>query len=118
MIIKSVRVGSDASQRRFRNHLCRGAENDGVAFVCGTEADIGDLFADADVAGSRYAVRHWIVAPHEETTREQARRVVEMIAREFGYDPSRAVVIEHEKRRATGDAFGKHWHIAVGEVDP
>jgi hypothetical protein len=118
VIIKSVRVASGASQRRFRDHLYRGAENDAVAIVQGTEADIGDLFADARRGGARYAVRHWIVAPAEAMTRDQARDVVNMLAREFGFDPSRAVVIEHEKRRATGDAFGRHWHIAVGEFDP
>jgi hypothetical protein len=118
VIIKSVRVGSAASQRRFRDHLFRGAENDTVAILRGTEADITDLFADARRGGARYAVRHWIVAPHEAVTRDQARYVVDMLAKEFGFSASAAVIIEHQKRRATGDAFGTHWHVAVGECDP
>jgi hypothetical protein len=118
VIIKSVRVGAGASQRRFRDHLFRGAENDAVAILRGTEADITDLFADARRGGARYAVRHWIIAPHEAMTRDQARHVVEMLAKEFGFNASAAVMIEHQKRRATGDAFGRHWHVAVGEFDP
>jgi hypothetical protein len=117
VIIKSVRVATKASQKRFRDHLLRGAENDAVALLRGTETDIGDLFADAKRGGARYAVRHWIVAPAQTMTRDQAQCVVDMLAREFSFAPSRAVIIEHEKRRATGDAFGRHWHIAVGEVD-
>ena len=115
MIIKSVRVSSAASQIRFRNHLFRGAENDAVTLVRGNEADISDLFADARRHGSKFAVRHWIVAPSEMTTRQQACRVVDLLAKEFGFDAKAAIIIEHTKQRAAPDAFNQHWHVSVGE---
>jgi hypothetical protein len=118
VIIKSVRVGAGASQRRFRDHLFRGAENDRVVLARGTEADISDLFTDARRSRAKFAVRHWISAPSEPTTRAQAFRVVDMLAQEFGFTAAQAVVVEHEKRRADASAFGRHWHVAVGELDP
>jgi hypothetical protein len=118
VIIKSVRVGANASQKRFRDHLLRGAENDAVALIKGTETDISDLFADARRTGHKFAIRHWIIAPHDHTTRDQALRVVELLAREFGFDARAAVIVEHTKQRALSDAFNQHWHVGVAEVDP
>ena len=44
--------------------------------------------------------------------------VAKALAKEFSFDPSRSVVVEHRKRRATSDATDTHWHLLVGEVDP
>lgn len=118
MIIKSVRVSSVASQKKFRDHLLRGADNDAVTMIRGTEADIGDLFADARRNGNKFAVRHWIIAPGEHTTRDQALRTIDHLASEFGFDARSAIVIEHTKRRASADAFNQHWHVGVAEVNP
>lgn len=118
MIIKSVRLRSSSGIGRTIRHLENGDENDAVDFVAGTPADIRDMHRDAASIGSRYAVRHWIIAPHESTTRQQAMKMVGAIAQEFAFDPARAVVVEHRKKRSTDDAVDVHWHVLVGEVDP
>lgn len=118
MIIKGIRLRSSSSISRTVRHLENGDENDAVDFVAGTAADIRDMHRDAVSAGSRYAVRHWIIAPHEATSRQQMTKMVGAIAKEFAFDPARAVIVEHRKRRSTDDAVDVHWHILVGEVDP
>ncbi|MBY5368623.1 hypothetical protein HFO91_18445 [Rhizobium leguminosarum] len=58
-------------------HLQNGGDNDAVLFVSGTALDIRDMHRDAVTVGSKYAVRHWIVAPHEVTSREQMAEALE-----------------------------------------
>lgn len=118
MIIKGIRLRSSSGISRTIRHLENGDENDAVDFIAGTPADIRDMHRDASSIGSRYAVRHWIIAPHESTTRQQAMKMVGAIAQEFTFDPARAVVVEHRKRRSMDDAIDVHWHVLVGEVDP
>lgn len=118
MIIKAIRYRSRSNVGRLISHLQNGNDNDAVAFLSGTPADIDDMHVDATRKSSKYSIRHWIVSPHEATTRAQMRDVVAMIAQEFGFEAERAVIVEHTKRRATSDAFGTHWHVLVGECDP
>jgi hypothetical protein len=118
MIIKGIRLRSSSSIGRTIRHLENGDESEAVDYVAGTAADIRDMHRDAVSIGSRYAVRHWIIAPHESTTRQQMTKVIGAIAKEFAFDPVRAVIVEHQKKRSTNDAVDVHWHVLVGEVDP
>lgn len=118
MIIKSLRVRSTSGVGRLIRHLQNGDDNDNVAYLRGTPADLRDMQQDASARGSTYSVRHWVVAPHEVMSRPQMRQVLEMLATEFGFNEGRAVVVEHCKKRATADAADVHWHVLVGEIDP
>lgn len=118
MIVKGIRLRSSSWIGRTVRHLQNGDDNDAVCFVNGTPEDIRDMHRDANAAGSKYSIRHWIIAPHEHTTREQMGEVLNLLSKEFAFDPGRAVVVEHQKKRATADAFDVHWHVMVGEVDP
>jgi hypothetical protein len=118
MIIKAIRFRTRSSVNRLISHLKNGIDNDAVAFLTGTAADINDMHFDALAKRSTYSIRHWIVSPHEATTREQMHEVVTMLAEEFDFDASRAVIVEHAKPRAAADAHNVHWHVLVGEVDP
>jgi len=118
MIIKAIRFRTRSSVSRLINHLKNGIDNDAVAFLSGTAADITDMHSDALAKRSTYSIRHWIISPHEATSRTQMREVLGMIAGEFGFDPERAVIIEHQKPRTTSDAHFTHWHVLVGEIDP
>ncbi|WP_141720072.1 hypothetical protein [Rhizobium sp. YK2] len=118
MIIKAIRFRTRSSVSRLINHLKNGIDNDAVAFLSGTAADITDMHSDALAKRATYSIRHWIVSPNEATTRDQMREVVMMLAQEFDFEASRAVIIEHAKPRAAADAYNVHWHLLVGEVDP
>lgn len=118
MIIKGIRLRTASGITRTVQHIQNGAENESVVFLRGSSTDIRDMHHDAVANDSRYSVRHWIVAPHEETTRSQMKQVLGLLAQEFAFDPHRATVVEHRKRRATTDATDVHWHVLVGEVDP
>ncbi|MBB2904350.1 hypothetical protein FHR76_000694 [Rhizobium sp. RAS22] len=118
MIIKAIRYRTKSSVNRLISHLQNGDDNDVVEFLSGTATDVADMHHDALTSRSKYSIRHWIIAPHEATSRTQMREVLGMIAGEFGFDPERAVIIEHQKPRATLDAHFTHWHVLVGEIDP
>lgn len=117
MIIKSTRHSTGDSQSRILNHLVRGDENDRVQILRGTEADIADMFCDAARFKTAFAVRQFIISPAEAMTRDQALRVVHALGEEFRFDPERVFVVEHEKQRATEEAYPIHWHIVVPEVE-
>ncbi|MBN8954092.1 MULTISPECIES: relaxase/mobilization nuclease domain-containing protein [unclassified Rhizobium] len=118
VIIKAIRFRTRSSVNRLISHLKNGVDNDAVTFLTGTTADITDMHSDALAKRSTYSIRHWIVSPHEATTRHQMREVVTMLAEEFDFDATRAVIVEHAKPRAAADAHNIHWHVLVGEVDP
>ncbi len=118
MIIKAIRFRTTSSVTRLISHLRNGDDNDNVEFLSGTTTDIADMHQDALTKRSTYSIRHWIIAPHEATSRRQMREVLQMIAGEFGFNPERAVIIEHQKPRAASDAYSTHWHVLVGEIDP
>ncbi len=118
VIIKGIRLKTAWGVKRTIRHVQNGAENESVAFLQGTPTDISDMHRDAAAHGALYAVRHWIVAPQDRTTRGQMNELLAILAEEFEFDPARAAIIEHRKKRATDDAFEIHWHILVGEVDP
>lgn len=118
MIIKAIRYRSRSNVGRLIGHLQNGNDNEAISFLLGTPADIADMHVDATRKNSKYSIRHWIISPHEATTRGQMREVVAMIAKEFGFEVERAVIVEHRKRRATADAFDAHWHVLVGELHP
>lgn len=118
MIIKAIRFRTRSSVNKLIRHLLNGNDNDTVTFLTGTPTDISDMHHDASTKRSTYSIRHWIVSPHEATTRKQMREVLTMLASEFDFDPARAVIVEHTKPRATAEAHNLHWHILIGEVDP
>lgn len=118
VIIKALRIRTTSGIGRIINHLQNADQNEQVSFLRGTPADVKDMHRDAMATGAAFSVRHWIVAPHEPTTRSQMRQVLEMLASEFAFEAGRAVVVEHRKKRSVADAFDVHWHVLVGEVDP
>lgn len=85
MIIKAIRFRTTSSVKRLINHLRNGDDNDVVEFLNGTATDVADMHQDALTKRSTYSIRHWIIAPHEATSRTQMREVLGMIAGEFGF---------------------------------
>ena len=118
MIVKGDRVATIASARRVIDHLFRGAENEAIEVLQGGERDLLDAWKDARTHSAPKALRVWILAPREEITREQAMEILASIAEEFRFDLKRATIVEHRKSRVDPGAFNRHWHMAVGEVDP
>jgi hypothetical protein len=117
MIIKSYRTPTKYGHNRFRNHVFRGVENEEINLVQGVEQDAEDIFDEADREGRRYAIRHLIISPGEETSADEMMRIVRDLAEEFGFNPDTAVIVEHVKPRFGGTGFERHWHILVPDWD-
>lgn len=118
VILKASRLLTAGSAKRIIDHLLRGEDNDRVTILRGSARDIHDAWQDAHTHGKVRALRLWSLSPAVATSREQALVALEDVAGEFAFDLGRAFIVEHQKRRATADAFDAHWHMAVGEVDP
>lgn len=112
MIIGSSQVLTASGADGTENHLRYGAENDRVTLIRRTWADITDMFDDAARHRLRYAIKHFIVAPYEPTTRHLMLTVaLPLLAAEFNFNAFECSVVEHEKDRADDEAFNLHWHV-------
>ncbi len=118
MIIKSTRIRTAGGPGAWLRHVFEGRDNERVAELWGTRSDVLDAFEDAQDAGVRYGLRHWVLSPGEQCSRAEAEVAVRALADEFGFDPRRAVVVEHWKKRAGEAGFDRHWHVGVPEYDP
>ena len=118
MIISASRIATASGSSAVGAHVFAGPKNVSITIVQGAYADLDDMMTDARQHGAKYGIRHFKVNPEQATTREEALAVAAALGREFGFDPGRAVMVEHEKRRQGGKGFDRHWHILVPEVDP
>lgn len=120
MIIGSSQVLSASGSDGTENHLRFGAENDKVTLIQRTWQDIRDMFDDAKHQNLRYAIKHFIFAPYEETSRDFMMTVALPIAcKEFKLNPLECSVVEHEKGRADHpEACKRHWHVVTSHFDP
>ncbi len=118
MIIKSTRVRTSSGAGPWVRHVFEGRDNEHVAELFGSRQDVLDAFEDAQGAGCQFGLRHWVLSPGEQCSRADAETAVRALASEFQFDPRRAVVVEHVKRRAGGVGYERHWHVGVPEWDP
>jgi hypothetical protein len=118
VILKATRIAAASGPDAWIRHVLHGKENERISLVYGSEMDVRSAFEDARLAGSRYGIRHWTINPGEPCDRKAAERAVARLAREFGFDPRTTVIVEHQKRRADGQGYDVHWHVAVPEYDP
>jgi hypothetical protein len=70
MIIKSYRTPTAYGHQRFRDHVFRGRDNESITLVQGVERDAEDYFDQAAGEGRQFAIRHFIISPEAETTRD------------------------------------------------
>ncbi|WP_417672327.1 relaxase/mobilization nuclease domain-containing protein [Roseibium sp.] len=118
MIIEGFRVPVGRKIRELQDHLFRGEENDEIHVLQGSEAQLDVAIRDAKAFDRTYSHRHFVVAPFEAVTREQAATIFNRLADEFSFDLSQATIVEHQKKRAEQVASDRHWHVMVPEVDP
>ena len=119
MIIKCSRVRARGpALKRLIDHVENAEDNESVVALRGNYADLWDARRDARQYGREYAVAHWILSPAREVTDEQMAKAVDLLAKEFGFDLSRAVVRGHRKSKANESLFDRHVHVLAPMVDP
>lgn len=117
MVIKATRIRTSSGAGPLLRHLVDGTDNEAITIVGGTMADMRDCVDEARRFGRSYCLRHFIIAPAQDMTRQQFKRAVDMLATEFGFDAKHVLIVEHEKPRAVAEASSGHWHVVVPEVD-
>ena len=118
MIITGSRIATTSGAAAVGSHVLSGPANEAIDVLQGCQADLDDMVREARAAGSKYALRHWKVSPKEGMGTEDAWTVAADLAREFGADPSRMLIVEHQKLRAGSAGHDRHWHVIAPEYDP
>ena len=118
MIITGSRIATSSGAGAVGSHVLSGPANESIDVLQGCQADLDDMVRDAEAGGSKYALRHWKVSPKEGMGTEDARQVAQDLAREFGADSARMLIVEHQKPRAGGAGHDRHWHVIAPEYDP
>jgi hypothetical protein len=119
MIIDSSNLMSTASIKALETHLRHGAENDAVSMVQGSWRGLHITVKGALENGQKFSFKHIILAPYENTTRQQVMEtIIPALCKEFGIDASKITIVEHSKARG-GDprACCLHWHVLVPWYD-
>ncbi|ODT70915.1 MAG: hypothetical protein ABS75_10885 [Pelagibacterium sp. SCN 63-23] len=117
MVIKAVRIRTKSGAGPLARHLLDADDNEAVAMIQGSIADLKDAVDDARRFARTHALRHFIISPALPLDRDQFQQAAETLAAEFGFDVSTALIVEHRKSRAAPDAANTHWHVVVPEVD-
>lgn len=118
MLIKATRIRATTGAKALARHLTQGEDNESITVLRGTIADLHDAVSDAKRFNRVYALRHFVIAPQVAMNSQQFERASQALGHEFGFDPARALVVEHQKARATENVTDRHWHIVVPETDP
>ncbi|AQS83601.1 hypothetical protein A0U92_01130 [Acetobacter aceti] len=117
MIIQSARMMTSSGPGKTCAHVFRGAKNESIEVIQGSEFQVMQDYDEAGVRGDRYAVRHFKINPQHDLSREQFLETVSILAIEFGFDPDACTIVEHTKTKASGKA-SKHIHLYVSERTP
>ena len=118
MIIQSARLLASKGAKSTADHVFRGAANERIVVLQGSEQALYDAVEDARAWRRKYGIRHFKIAPRETPTRSQLLESVTDLALEFGFREEDAVVIGHVKRRFNDAASEFHLHVLVPEVNP
>lgn len=113
LIIDSSNLMSTTSVKALETHLRHGAENDAVSMVQGSWRGLHITVKGALENGQKFSFKHIILAPYENTTRQQVMdTILPALCREFGLDAAKLTIVEHQKARG-GDpnACCLHWHV-------
>lgn len=94
-----------------------GRENAAVKLVHGQMHQVDDWKADAIANSRKYALRHFVLNPEKDLTREQLHQAVTEIATEYGFGSQDCILIQHTKDKIDSDAI-HHFHLLVREVSP
>lgn len=116
MIIQAERISAASGAGDVGDHVFAGPANEEIIVLQGDRQDLDDMVTDARAAGAQYGFRHYKLSSKEDMTREEAMAAGQALAREFGFDFDRCIMVEHAKKRAT-EACGRHWHLLAPEYD-
>ena len=111
LIIDNSNLMASTSIKAVETHLRYGAENEKSRLLQGTWHSLSNKVERALLNEQKYAFKHVIFAPYEDTTTEEFLTViVPLYCKEFGINPDDILLVEHQKGRADPKACRLHWH--------
>lgn len=118
MMINETRCATSGGHvAATRGHVFTGKDNEEIHVLQGSAAELDDMVADAKIGGSMYAIRHFTISPEVEMTRDEMQWTLDQLGQTYNFDPADAVIVEHQKPRAGGAGYDRHWHVLAPEYD-
>ncbi|AQS83894.1 hypothetical protein A0U92_02925 [Acetobacter aceti] len=111
MIIKGGPILSKNGHADTADHIFNGPKNERITALQGNPFIMQDMVFDAKNFGLKYGFHHFKISPDKLISREQAYKDFEAIAKEYSFNLSDAVIVEHQKQRSKKDNSAIHWHL-------
>lgn len=114
MILKTDALKTDIGPEGLIFHLlCKPEDNEIIETVQGSPDRIRSYYKRSKIANCKDGCIHFKISPdmNEKMGHGQWETTLQMLAREFGFSPASATVIEHKKKNRT------HRHVVVSAYD-
>lgn len=109
MIVKESRITTKSGAGAIARHVLRGAKNEAIRVLSGSEWLLHDHMGEAHREGLKYGLRHIAFNPDEAMTDKQLSAFSRRLCEELHADPEHLTLVIHQKDGST------HGHLILPE---
>ncbi|GAA09612.1 hypothetical protein ATPR_2616 [Acetobacter tropicalis NBRC 101654] len=109
MIVKESRIRTKSGAGALTRHVLRGAKNEAIRVLAGSDWLMRDQMREAHREGLKYGLRHIAFNPDEAMTDDQLSDFVHRLCDELKADPEHLTLVIHQKDGTT------HGHLILPE---
>ncbi|WP_332350472.1 hypothetical protein [Asaia spathodeae] len=109
MIVQETRIRTSSGHQAVLRHVLRGARNEAIRVLCGSDWCLADWMKEARREGIRYGLRHIAFNPAEAMSDEALASFAARLCDELQADRERMTLVVHQKNGST------HGHLLLPE---
>ncbi|WP_267311720.1 hypothetical protein, partial [Asaia spathodeae] len=109
MIVQETRIRTTSGHQAVSRHVLRGARNEAIRVLCGSDWCLGDWMKEARRECIRYGLRHIAFNPAEPISDEALASFAARLCDELQADRERMTLVVHQKNGST------HGHLLLPE---
>jgi|GEM_PF-1359720 len=109
MIVQETRIRTSSGHQAVSRHVLRGARNEAIRVLCGSDWCLADWMKEARREGIRYGLRHIAFNPAEPMSDEALASFAARLCDELQADRERMTLVVHQKDGST------HGHLLLPE---
>ncbi|WP_336764417.1 hypothetical protein, partial [Asaia sp. VD9] len=109
MIVQETRIRTSSGHQAVSRHVLRGARNEAIRVICGSDWCLADWMKEARREGIRYGLRHIAFNPAEPMSDEALASFAARLCDELQADRERMTLVVHQKDGST------HGHLLLPE---